>query len=155
MILKWALIGKRRPGPYKETMWRKFADWAVDWHFSTTSLLLNSVTSDSRIWNIILMLHGMDADFKSLGRRASSSFPPSKLDLVNIRDSFLSSGISFDVKRGNQYYLSEIKCSSVDFSVCIDPGVTIANKVVPPQTFVSSHLTKDVPDTRFPSSARS
>ena len=33
LILKWTLIGKRRSGKMKDTLWGQFLDWSIDWHF--------------------------------------------------------------------------------------------------------------------------
>jgi hypothetical protein len=88
VLIKWMFIGHRRPGPYKETIWKVVADWAVDYHFDIASCTLYAVLFNWRIRNVILMLHGMDIDMES--KIYPESFPPSKVDLISLEKLFVS-----------------------------------------------------------------
>lgn len=74
IILKWIMIGRRRPGPYVGTLLRTSADWMVDYHFQIGAMLWHYSYLNSRIWNVILILHGMDIDFASRLTRAMIDF---------------------------------------------------------------------------------
>jgi hypothetical protein len=90
-------------------MWRTFADWAVDWHFQVAAGLLLSMTTNSRMLNIILMMHGMEIDIASRVTWVES-FAPSKVDLIKVKNSFFSA-VTFSMKRDNHYH--EIKIENL------------------------------------------
>lgn len=143
VILKWLLIGKRQAGQYNNNIWRKMADWACDWHYQVGTGLLLSFTSHSRMWNTILRLHGMDIDFKSKVNPAC--FPPSVVDLVTVRESFISAA-SFSVKKSNQgktsYHQVSLKNSSVGLLAHIGPGdLHISDTTIPSLTHVTKNIT--------------
>jgi len=77
------------------------ADWAADWHFCVATGFLLSFSSYFKVWNIILFLHGMDVDLKS--NLVAANFLPSKVDLITVRESFLSAA-SFVTKSEDKYH---------------------------------------------------
>jgi len=141
IVIKWLLIGKCRAGAYNDNLSRPMADWAADWHFAVSTNLLRSFTYNSRVWNLIAMLHGMDIDFVS--QIAPVDFlVPSKLDLLKIRKSFVSV-CSFATKGNGKYNKIEIKNSSIGYSVHIvasQENLVIENVVVAPHTTINSSL---------------
>jgi hypothetical protein len=148
VILKWLLIGKRRPGPANESLWRTFADWAADWHFQVATGVLLSMTTHSRLWNIILMMHGMDIDISS--RVAGvGSFLPSKVDLIKVHNSFISVA-TFSTKSNTRYHQTTIENSSIGLLVHVSPDteLEITGSTLPPMTHVASSITQDKPDPR-------
>ncbi len=148
IMLKWVLIGKRVPGPAKETVWTTFADWAVDWHFQVGTGLLLSVTTHSRLWNIVLMMHGMDLDISSK-IAGVGSFLPSKIDLIKVKNSFISVA-TFNTKSHNQYHQTTITDSSIGLLVDMSPksDMNITNSIVPPMTHLTSSISQDKQDPR-------
>jgi hypothetical protein len=141
VILKWVMIGKRRLGPASRSLWRTFADWAVDWHFQVATGLLLSMTTNSRMWNIILMMHGMEIDITS--RIAGvGSFVPSKVDLIKVKNSFISVA-TFSTKKNNHYCEIKIENSSIGLLVHVSPGakeLSITSSVVPPMANVKNSI---------------
>jgi hypothetical protein len=147
IILKWTLIGKRRPGPYNNTLWRNFVDWAADWHYDVSTSLLHYVFSNSHLWNVILMLHGMDVDLRS--KIIAINYPPSKLDLIKIRHSFISTNLAYSVKENDKYHHTEIIGASIGHSCHLKPGVKVSNKIVPPQNTVCNSITEEMPNEKY------
>ena len=84
IMLKWLLIGKRKPGEAIGSTWSIVKNWAIDWHFQVSTGLLLSMTTHSRLWNIFLMMHGIDIDLESIVA-AVGSLLPSKLDLISVK----------------------------------------------------------------------
>jgi len=81
IIFKWILIGRRTPGPLRNSLWRVAADWAADYHYNIAmSLPLVSVLNNSRIWNVVLMMYGMDIDLHS--QVYNTSFTSTNVDLL-------------------------------------------------------------------------
>lgn len=149
IIIKWTFIGKRKPGQFSDSLWRDFADWAADWHFQVATGLLISVSTHSRFWNVVLMMHGMDIDFTS--RIAGvGCFVPSKVDLITVKNSFISVA-NFNVKSSNCYYRASIVNSSVGLLVQINPTKSYLNvigSIVPPMSLVSDSIVQFDPDSR-------
>jgi len=100
--LKWVLIGCRAAGQEDMSsrgvrlVTHRIAYWCCDYHFQLcTTVLLCVVSSSSKLWNVVLWLHGLDTDMATcLDPR---SFPPSKVDLVKVRNSDISSSSSFSL----------------------------------------------------------
>jgi hypothetical protein len=148
ILIKWVLIGKRRPGVYQQTLFRDMADWAADWHFRVAVGLLLSVSSHSRIWNIILMLHGLDVDLHSR-LVGAGNFLPSQVDLLKIRNSFIS-GATFGTKSNGKYFKIEVNESSIGLLVHVGPGdITLSKAVVPPFTHVMKSIINETSDERM------
>lgn len=76
--------------------------------------------------------------------------PPSKTDLVKIRKSFLSSGVSFEANGGGGI---EIMNSSIGLGVAIGKGLQIHNAIVRPQIYVGGNVFADSNATPQPSRA--
>ena len=93
IVFKWMFIGKRRPGPVNDTVWRKATDWAANWHFVVGTSMIMVLSYGLRIWNVVLMMHGMDIDIFSI-IMPTQMFVPSKVDLVRIRHSLVSNDFS-------------------------------------------------------------
>ena len=147
IMLKWALIGKRVPGPFNDTLWRKAADWAADWHYSTSIQVLYSLTANSHVWNAILRMHGMDVDMGS--QVFAHRFLPSQMDLIKVRSSFVSSGVIFDLTKKNVYHETKVSESSIGWGVRVGPGVEISKAVVSPSVHITKSMIKDEYDERF------
>ena len=87
----------------------------------------------------MLMMHGMDIDFASriitLG-----TFLPSKLDLVRLRQSFVSN-ISFEITRDGAYHQLSIEQSSVGHTVHLaGKDLKVSRTVVPSLTRVTRSI---------------
>ncbi len=151
ILIKWVFIGKRKPGPVNDSVWRKVADWAADWHFRTSlSLLLFEMTAHSHMWNIVLMMHGMDTDMVS--KLHHQLYLPSKVDLVRVRNSFVNV-ISYDVKQDNKYQSLQIEDSSVGYKAHLSTDsnlstLQVSNAVIPPYSYVSNAIVKQQKDPR-------
>jgi len=58
--------------------------WDVaDWHFRVATGFTISIAGYSRLWNIILFLHGVDVDRNF--NLVASNFPLSRVDLIKVR----------------------------------------------------------------------
>jgi len=139
IALKWILIGRRDPAE-KETMWSRGVDWICDFHF-TSSIMILYTLNNSKAWNIVLMLHGLDVDFAT-GVIGVLCYPPSKVDSIKLRKSFVS--IFLDIGREEGKGKTEIIESSIGMSAAIDPGVKVVRSTVRP--FV--HVKEDLHDDR-------
>jgi hypothetical protein len=132
-------------------VWRKVADWAADWHFNVSFITLYYLTYNSRMWNVVMMMHGMDIDFAS--RIISlANFPPSKVDLVRLRQSFVSN-ISFELTRDGTYHQLSIEQSSVGHTAHLaGKKLKLSRTVVPSLTRVTRSIMKRNEDKRSPDS---
>jgi len=139
VILKWVLIGRRLP-THEETLHRSLAYWVCDTHFRLSAYTLWATLHNSRFWNIVFMLHGMDVDLITFFTDITH-FPPSKVDLIRVRKSFLSTGLSFQV--GHQEGKTEVIDSSIGFGVVVSPGVKIHRSSIP----IRAHVTESIADT--------
>lgn len=135
IVIKWLLIGKRHPGAMETSLMRPFNNWAADYHFRLSTVILFSISSNSRVWNAILMLYGMDIDFWS--KVGAVSFPPSQVDLVSIKQSFVSK-VSFEVEDNGEYHQTVIEESSLGYDAVIGSGVRVARSVVAPNRYVTT-----------------
>jgi len=93
---EWLMIGRRKcSGSIKPpSLWVTFSDWACDYHFRTTRTVFHFVGCLSKVWNIILMLHGLDIDFQT-GVVDEGCFAPSMMNQVVGRRSLFASWVSF------------------------------------------------------------
>ena len=125
----------------KDILWGQFLDWSIDWHFQTSIGVLFSMTSNSRLWNIILMMYGMNIDLSS--RIAGiGSFVPSKVDLVSVKNSFISV-VTFSTKTNDHYRQVIVENSSIGNLAHLNPTdseLRISGAVVPPITHVMDNM---------------
>ena len=113
-------------------------DWAADWHYRASTSILLSFTSESRMWNVILMVHGMNIDFAS--QIQGQLFFPSQMDLVKVRKSFISA-VSFATEDKGRYHNIEIEESSVGFFAHVGPAdLKIRKSVITPLTRVTTSI---------------
>ncbi|CAB9496118.1 D-alanine--D-alanyl carrier protein ligase [Seminavis robusta] len=139
MALKWLLIGKRDPSDdYDGSLYRRATNWACDFHFRVACWTLTPFFGQSRLWNIVLILHGLDVDLESGLNNPYFIFYPSNVDFVKIRKSFVAT-ISLDfTNRGDSKI--EIINSSVGYNVILHAGVKIVRSVIPPRSDVSDSV---------------
>ncbi|CAB9526875.1 D-alanine--D-alanyl carrier protein ligase [Seminavis robusta] len=140
IALKWILIGKPHPSDeYEGTLWRRVTNWACDFHFRIARWsFLPFFGGTSRIWNIILYLHGLDVDLISQLSFPSVYFLPSKVDFAKIRQSFVGT-ISLDLNQHADSKL-EIVNSSVGYNANLHSGVKIVRSTIPPRSNVSESI---------------
>ncbi|CAB9504303.1 D-alanine--D-alanyl carrier protein ligase [Seminavis robusta] len=132
--LKWLLIGKRDPADaYEATLWRRATNWACDFHFRVAALPITPFIGQSRLWSVILFLHGLDVDMASvLNINPYTKLSPSRVDFVKIRKSFVATiTFEFDCKADSKI---EIVNSSVGYHVNVHSGVKIVRSMIPPRT---------------------
>ncbi|CAB9508021.1 D-alanine--D-alanyl carrier protein ligase [Seminavis robusta] len=142
IALKWLLLGKRTPSnQYAASLWSRATNWACDFHFRTACWLFIPFFGQSRIWNIILFLHGLDVDMVSTLSGPYFYFLPSNVDFVKIRGSFVAT-MSLDFgnvsKQGNS--MIEIISSSIGFGSNLHAGVKIVQSTIPPRSNVSDSI---------------
>ena len=97
-------------------------------------MTLAPVLGVSKIWNLILFLHGLDIDFISVPLNVTD-YLPSKVDMLRIRRSFISTLSSCDASDK-----IEIIESSVGFNVALNAGVKVHRSIVPPRFLVVESL---------------
>ncbi|CAB9498234.1 Putative fatty-acid--CoA ligase FadD21 [Seminavis robusta] len=137
IALKWILIGKRRPGPVPLSWIRNVSDWFADYNYRLSILVFELVAANSIFGNLMLMTMGQDIDLNS--KVWLFLFPPSQLDLVTVRNSFLS----FESFRtcpgsGKEYQAIRIENSSIGHSTFIEGGAVIESERIHPLSFVPS-----------------
>ncbi|CAB9504316.1 D-alanine--D-alanyl carrier protein ligase [Seminavis robusta] len=137
--LKWLLIGKRDASDeYGGSLWRQTTNWACDFHFQAASWTLVPFFGQSRLWNIILVLHGLDVDMQSTISHPYTIFYPSKVDFVKIRCSFIPTSTLDLSKRADSKI--EIINSSIGYNSNLHSGVKIINSKIPPRSNVSGSI---------------
>ncbi|CAB9530365.1 Putative fatty-acid--CoA ligase FadD21 [Seminavis robusta] len=140
ILLKWLLIRKRHPGSAERCKLQLFADWAADYHFRLSTFLLFSISSNSKMWNLVLMLYGMDVDFQS--KILVISFPPSLVDLVKVKRSVVSK-VAFEAESDNLFLQTVIEDSSIGYNTVVGPGVKCRNAIIPPARYITENVTKN------------
>ncbi|CAB9525674.1 7a-methyl-1,5-dioxo-octahydro-1H-inden-4-yl [Seminavis robusta] len=140
IVLKWLLIGKRDPSDeYEGSLWWRATNWACDFHFSAAAWPLTAFIGHSKLWMIILSLHGLDVDIESVMNISShTQFTPSKVDYVKIRKSFVPN-IYLDLSKQANSKI-EIINSSVGYYVNLHAGVKIMQSMIPPRSTVSESI---------------
>jgi len=142
VAMKWLLIGKRSPGNFSETAVQVANDWVVDMHFKIFYKIASVPwKAHWRFWNVVLCLYGMDIDMSSqVG--TPSSVVPSKVDLIKIRRSYVSSAaVKFVNVLNGQRMQSEIVDSSIGALAIVGPGVKLFKTVVPPTEYAQTSMT--------------
>ncbi|CAB9524879.1 Putative fatty-acid--CoA ligase FadD21 [Seminavis robusta] len=137
--LKWILIGRRRAGR-KESGWEKLLQWMVDYHFEIYRTLFDLVAENTLMVNVYLMALGMSIDLDS--KVWLFVLPPSKVDLVNIKCSFVSAA-DFDVTASGKPEMIVVYNSSIGHTVVLEGGTTIRNTEVIPFSTISTDLIGD------------
>ncbi|CAB9520011.1 D-alanine--D-alanyl carrier protein ligase [Seminavis robusta] len=140
VALKWLLIGKRDASDeYEGSLWRQATNWACDFHFRVAAWPITPLIGHSKLWNIILFLHGLDVDLRSeLNFTPFTKISPSTVDFVKIRKSFVATiTFDFDCKADSKI---EIINSSVGYSVNLYSGVKIVRSMIPPRTNLSDSV---------------
>jgi hypothetical protein len=146
IVLKWILIGRRKPGPFAEdSVLRTMADWIADYHHRIATFVLHELFSNSRVWNLVQRLYGVDIDMYS---KTSQLIPPSQADLVSIKRSFVS--VAFlNTKWNGEYTRTDIKESSIGWGVRLGASVELARTVVPPMRYVTESTVRETADERY------
>ncbi|CAB9509910.1 D-alanine--D-alanyl carrier protein ligase [Seminavis robusta] len=141
IALKWLLIGKRNPSDeYEGSLWRKATNWACDFHFRIASWSQTPFFGQTKLWHIILFLHGLDVDMASCLNNPYRIFFPSKVDFVKIRKSFVAtSTVDLDQKADSKM---EIINSSVGYNSNLHTGVKIIRSQIPPRSDVRDNITE-------------
>ncbi|CAB9514439.1 D-alanine--D-alanyl carrier protein ligase [Seminavis robusta] len=153
IALKWFLIGKRDASDeYEGSLWRQATNWVCDFHFRVAAWPITPFIGHSKLWNIILFLHGLDVDLRSeLNFTPFTKFSPSRVDFVKIRKSFVATiTFDFDCKADSKI---EIINSSVGYNVNLHSGVKIVRSTIPPRTNLSDSvydLNKATPKSKSP-----
>ena len=135
--LKWLLIGRRKAGKVENSLVREISDWAVDYHFSQSIRLLNTCAENSKLVNLYLMALGMNIDLKS--HIWAAYCPPSKVDLLTVRNTFMAS-IFFDTVQNGSYRDIKVFDSSTGGSVVLNGGVTVRSSKVSPFSHVKNDM---------------
>ncbi|CAB9514236.1 D-alanine--D-alanyl carrier protein ligase [Seminavis robusta] len=141
IALKWFFIGKRNPSDeYEGSLWRKATNWACDFHFRIASWSQTPFFGQTKLWHIILFLHGLDVDMASCISNPYRIFFPSKVDFVKIRKSFVAtSTVDLDQKADSKM---EIINSSVGYNSNLHSGVKIIRSKIPPRSDVRDNITE-------------
>ncbi|CAB9508016.1 D-alanine--D-alanyl carrier protein ligase [Seminavis robusta] len=137
--LKWFLIGKRNASDgYGGSLWKQASNWACDFHFQTASWTLIPFIGQSKVWHLILFLHGLDVDMISTLSHPYTIFFPSKVDFVKIRASFFpTSTLDLSTKADSKI---EIIDSSIGYNSNLHAGVKIIKSKIPPRSNVSDSV---------------
>ncbi|CAB9512743.1 Putative fatty-acid--CoA ligase FadD21 [Seminavis robusta] len=139
IVIKLILIGQRRPGKMKGCGYH-LADWAADYHFRLVTLPFRIFAKNSRLVNVLLMLHGCSIDFVS--KVDIESFPPSKMDLVRVRRSFIGA-VTFDVKSDGIFHRTMLEEASLGQFSHIGADVSVKRTVIPPLSYVNESVIQD------------
>ena len=144
VVLKWLLIRCRtNEERLRPTLCVKLANWVCDYHFRVSSALFTTLTAGSKIWNVILRLHGLDVDFQS-AIVSNDIFPPSKVDQLRVRRSFVSAGVIFQLGG-----VIDILDSTVGYRVNVGSGVQIHRSSVAAMMEVEQACTARTPTDSF------
>ncbi|CAB9523166.1 expressed unknown protein [Seminavis robusta] len=141
IALKWLLIGRRDPSDdYESSLWRRATNWACDFHFHIAAWPITPFIGHSKLWTIILFLHGLDVDMVSeLNINPYTQSTPSKVDYLKIHNSFVST-IYLDLNHECVDSKIDISNSSIGYGVNLRPGIRIQNSVLPPRADVSESV---------------
>ena len=144
VALKWLLVRRRTTEErLRPTLCVKLANWVCDYHFRVSSALFRTLTAGSKIWNVILRLHGLDVDFQS-AIVSNDIFPPSKVDQLRVRRSFVSAGVIFQLGGA-----IDILDSTVGYRVNVGSGVQIHRSSVAAMMEVEQACTARTPTDSF------
>jgi acyl-CoA synthetase (AMP-forming)/AMP-acid ligase II/acyl carrier protein len=147
VLLKWILIGRRKPGPFADNVLRTMADWIADYHHRIATLFLHQLSFNSRVWNFVQRLYGVDIDIYS---KTLELIPPSQADLISIKRSFVSTAF-FNTELNGEYKRIDVKESSIGFGVRVGASVELTRTVVPPLRYVTESTVRETADERYSS----
>lgn len=134
--IKWALVGRRRSGSSKSDL-QTLLYWIADYHFGIYISLFNIVAENTVMVNVLLMAMGMDIDLAS--KVWLFILPPSKVDLISVKRSFVSAA-TFDVMQTGKAEPITIQDSSVGHSTYFAGGTAVRHTEIIP----FSRVTEDV-----------
>lgn len=138
--LKWMLIGRRRPGDASSDF-TSFLQWACDYQFHVYQPFFDMVLENGVTVNLILKLMGMDIDWQS--KVWLVFFPPSKVDLVSVKRSLLST-VSFEVSDPDEGpKRTTVEDCSVGHTVVVTAGRTLRYSEVLPLSRVTHDIIGD------------
>ncbi|CAB9527913.1 Putative fatty-acid--CoA ligase FadD21 [Seminavis robusta] len=134
ILLKWTLIGRRRADQHTSER-QKLSYWMVDYHYNLHLIFFSLVAEGALIVNLYLLALGLDIDHSKV---RPQNFQPSKVDLISVKRSFLSTD-AFDIGSGRALPISIEDCN-VGHSVILQHGTKVVSTEIPPFT----RVTKDV-----------
>lgn len=140
IILKWTLIGKKQPGPFKASICSEMCDWCVDYHFRSTMSIFDALGENSKFVNIYLSALGMKIDLTS--HVWAVYFPPSKVDLIEVSTSFFSTA-AFDItdNKGTTRELIQTTDSSFGHHCVFKAGAKIQSMQIAPHSTLTGVMT--------------
>jgi hypothetical protein len=148
IVLKWILIGRRKPGPFVDSVLRTMADWIADYHHGIGTFFLYVLSSNSCVWNLVQRLYGVDIDIHS---KTIVLVPPSQADLISIKRSFVSTAF-FNTKLDGECKRNDIKeSSSIGWGVRVGASVELTRTVVAPIRYVTESTVREAADERHSS----
>ncbi|CAB9523597.1 Putative fatty-acid--CoA ligase FadD21 [Seminavis robusta] len=137
--MKWLLVGRRRPGQ-SESEFQKLCHWMADFYFGIYRTLFDMVAENTVLVNLILKAMGMDLDLQS--KVWLFVFPPSKVDLVSVKRSFVSS-TTLDLSVDGKPQSVTIQDSSIGHTVVLRGGATIQFSELVPFSLVTEDMIGD------------
>jgi hypothetical protein len=145
IVLKWIPIGRRKPGPFADSVLRTTADWIADYHHRIGTFILHEFLINSRVWNLVQRLYGVDIDIHS---KTLKLIPPSQADLISIKRYFVAFAF-FNTELDAKYKRTEIKESSIGWGVQVGASVELTRTVVPPLRCVTESTVREAADERY------
>lgn len=85
------------------------------------------------------MLYGMNIDFSS--KIDGEFYPPSKVDLISVESSFVSSA-TFETEKDGTFHQIELDQSSIAWGSNLRAGVNVSRAVVAPMTDVTESIVR-------------
>jgi hypothetical protein len=91
------------------------ADWIADYHHRIETSVLYGLPINSRVWNLVQRLYGVDID--SMHSKILDLIPPLQAGLISIKKRyFVTSTAFFNTKLNGEYKRTDnIKESSIGF----------------------------------------
>jgi hypothetical protein len=142
IILKWTLIGKKKPGFHECTVLSRWREWCVDYHFYLSLIILDSFADNARLMNLYMQALGMDIDLSS--HSWATFCPPSVVDLISVKRSFLSV-THFDVEQDGERRTIEVVDSSCGYDVVMFGGTKVTGAQVAPLSLLDRPVKGNLP----------
>lgn len=137
--MKWLFVGRRQPGSSTSDL-QELLHWCADYHFNIYNGLFKVVAENTVMTNLFLMALGMDIDWES--KVWLFILPPSKVDLVTVKRSFVSTA-TFDVVQNGQAQRVVIEDASIGHSLVLVGGAAVRYTEVVPFSRVTGDLIGD------------